>query len=264
MSPVHQEDSDYEDEAEEDEGKGNGKGGLMHKRKSGTIDLTQQIIPEEPKTRRSAAMSREDSLHGTFSLKESLHFNPEEMGMKVNDLTEEEVRKATSEARKRCEYSANSARSSLQLIMMIDKEYPDHSSHKSLDIYGCVESVLSTPSKYDTYPNADWSQRNWVEFYGPDQQWHITMVTRIDERETEEDSILPFVEAAILRNTKMLDEEIEKIKNEVIENRKKITMHETAARVLRLNGAMKAFNGRGGGGDDEEEVRRGGREDRTA
>jgi len=235
--PDYQEDSD-DDEVHEEEGKGTDRLVLNPKhRMSGTLDLCQKIIPEKPQDTRSvASLSREDSLRGTFSIKESLHFDPEEYGKEVEDLTEDEMRK------------------------MIDKEFPEHSSNESLDLFSVVESVLSTPSKYDTYPNADWSQRNWVEFYGPDQQWHTAMVTRIDEREVVEevvevveDSILPFVEAAILRNKKMLDTEIEKIRNEVNENRK-ISPHETVRKVVKIQGALDAFkDGKGDEQDEEKE-----------
>ena len=135
-----------------------------------------------------------------------------------------------------------------ELEEMIDREYPIHGSNDDLDIYGVVESVLCSPSKCDTYPNADWTQRNWVEFYGPDQQWHITMVTRIDERESQEEGVIPFVEAVILRNTKMLDIEIEKLRCEVKLNREKLK--EKANDVMKMQNVINKM--KAGGGQEEE------------
>lgn len=98
---------------------------------------------------------------------------------------------------------------------MIRNEFPEHPNHDELDLFGVIDSVISSPSDHDNYPDADWCTQNWVEMYGPDQQWHITTITRIDEREPTYQRQDDLIEEALFKTHTMVNREIDALRQEM-------------------------------------------------
>ncbi|GMH60248.1 hypothetical protein TrST_g4495 [Triparma strigata] len=93
---------------------------------------------------------------------------------------------------------------------LIRREFPENLKHDGLDLYGVVEAVICSPQRHDVYAGAEWRVNNWVEMYGPDQKWHIAMISRIEERELE-DTNIELMEEALLKTQKMMNTEIENV-----------------------------------------------------
>ena len=93
---------------------------------------------------------------------------------------------------------------------LIRREFPENLKHDGLDLYGVVEAVICSPQRHDVYARAEWRVNNWVEMYGPDQKWHIAMISRIEERELE-DTNIELMEEALLKTQKIMNAEIEKV-----------------------------------------------------
>lgn len=55
--------------------------------------------------------------------------------------------------------------------------------------------------------------KNWVEMYGPDQQWHIAMITRVEEMELEDSNKKEndLIQEALLKTQEMIGTEVEEV-----------------------------------------------------
>ncbi|GMH93194.1 hypothetical protein TrVE_jg9571 [Triparma verrucosa] len=93
---------------------------------------------------------------------------------------------------------------------LIKQEFPKNLKHEHLDLYSVIEAVICSPSQHDVHAGAEWRVNNWVEMYGPDQKWHIAMISRIEERELE-DTNMELMEEALLKTQKIVNTEIEKV-----------------------------------------------------
>ncbi|GMI19151.1 hypothetical protein TeGR_g4538, partial [Tetraparma gracilis] len=77
-----------------------------------------------------------------------------------------------------------------EINVNLDQEFPPTHGRKSSKqkakeeeqmIFHLVKSVLSNSMRGSVeYRNAQWEVGDWVEFLGPDQEWHLSKITRVD------------------------------------------------------------------------------------
>mmetsp|Transcript_26845 Transcript_26845/g.50881 ORF Transcript_26845/g.50881 Transcript_26845/m.50881 type:complete len:1098 (+) Transcript_26845:151-3444(+) len=165
----------------------------------------------------AAKFRRQDSSRHTISLKHTLH--QANSDLYDDDDVDNDDRKLIEE--------------------MIEKEFPEHKDHEDLDLFGVIGSCISTPSMHDSYPEAEWGVKDWVEMYGPDQQWHITSITRIDERDmdTKSDNL---IEDALFKTHQMINTEVEALRREMKDQKESFSELAMSAAKSKFKNLAKA------------------------
>ncbi|GMH47464.1 hypothetical protein TrRE_jg8826 [Triparma retinervis] len=140
-----------------------------------------------------------------------------------------------------------------EIRRMLDIDFPNLDVANP-DIYDLVESVVLAPCFEDahcSHPDAEWKVKTWVEFLGPDQEWHLATVAKVHEEEDESTvDVLSRVEETLQRekeNTRaLLGEIMKRIDSNAIEIQKNSKSVKRLSTTLtsKMKPAMESIGGR--------------------